>query len=56
MSHEEARAEEVKIIVEKEEREPLYIIAEQINSMVVISNHNVISNDVQLAPRYLTSQ
>ena len=56
MSHEEARAKEVKRILEKEEGKPLYIRSEQINSMVVISNHNIISNDAQLAPRYLVTQ
>jgi len=37
MTHEEARAEEVKRIVEKEERDPLYTIAEHINSMDIIT-------------------
>lgn len=53
MGHEKARDDEVKRIVEKEEIEPLYIRGEQINSMDVISNHNIISNDAQLTPRYL---
>ncbi len=56
MGHEKARAEEVKIIVEKEEREPLYNKAEQINPMSISSNHNIVSNDAQLAPRYLATQ
>ena len=55
MSHEEDRAEEVKRIVEKEEKEPLYIREEKINSSVVISNHNIIFNDAQLVPRYLAT-
>lgn len=56
MGDEKTRAEEVKRIVEKEEREPLYIKTEQINSMVVISNHNIISNDAQIVLRYLDTQ
>ena len=56
MSHEEVRAKEVKMVLEREERKPLYIIAEQINSMVVISIDNIIANNPQLAPRYLATQ
>ena len=56
MSHEEAKDERVKRIVDKEERKPIYIKAEQINSMAIISNHNIISNDTQLALRYLATQ
>jgi len=56
MGHEKAKAKELKRIVEKEEGEPLYNRAEQVNSMVVISNHNINSNDAQLAPRYMATQ
>jgi len=56
MSHDEARAKEMKLIVEKVEKEPLYIRAEQINSMVVITNHKIISNGAQFVLRYLASQ
>jgi len=56
MSHENSRAKEVKRVLEREEKEPLYIRAEQTNSMVVISTHNIIANDPQLAPRYLATQ
>jgi len=55
MSHEEARAKEVKRALEREEREPLYIRVEQINLMVFISTHNIIANDPHLAPRYLAT-
>ena len=44
MSHKEATTKKVKIFVETEEIETLYIIVEKINSMVFI-NHNIISND-----------
>lgn len=56
MSHEEAKAKEVKRVLEREEKEFLYARAEQINSMVVISTHNIIINDPKLAPRYLATQ
>ena len=56
MSHEEASATKVKRVLEREEKEPLYIREEHINSMVVISTHNIITNDPQLAPRYLATQ
>jgi len=56
MSHEEVRCKEVKRELEREETDPLHIRAEQINSMVVISTHNIIANDPQLAPRYLSTQ
>jgi len=50
MSHEEVRAKEVKREMEREEEEPLYIREKQINSMAIISTHNVIANDPHLAP------
>ena len=56
MSHEEAKAIEMKILLAREEAEPLFIIAEQSNPMVVISTYNLIANDPKLAPRYLIVQ
>jgi len=46
----------VKRIIEKKEKEPLYIKVEKINSSVVMSDHNIVSNDSQLSPRYLATQ
>lgn len=43
-------------MLEREENDLLYIIEEQINSMAVISTHNIICNDPQLALRYLATQ
>lgn len=51
MSHEEARDNEVKRVLEREEKETLYIREKNINSMAVISTHNIIANDPHLAPR-----
>lgn len=56
MNHEEARAKKVKRIVGKEEKEPIYIKEEKINSSVVINNHNIISNDAKTSPRYVATQ
>lgn len=56
MSHEEARDKEVKKVLEREEKDPIYIKEEHINSMTIISTHNIITNDPQLSPRYLATQ
>lgn len=53
MTHEEARDEEVKRVMGKEENEPLYIRLEIVSPMYIIKNHNIISNDAELAPKYL---
>jgi len=56
MSYEQAQPQKVKRIIEKEEKESLYIrVTEKINSSVVINNHIIVSNDSQLAPRYLAT-
>lgn len=56
MTHEEARAKEVKKVMKKQAKESLYIKAEKISPMVVISNHSIISNDAKPTPRYLATQ
>jgi len=56
MIYEDVRAENVKRIIKKEETKPLYNRIEYINSMYVISNHIIISNDAQLAPRFFPTQ
>ena len=55
-SHEEVRTKNVKRVLEGEERDPLYIREKKINSMAIISTHNIIVNDPKLAPRYLATQ
>ena len=56
MRHEEERATEMKKIMAREETKPLMISAKQSNPMAVISTHNLIVNDPQLAPRCLAAQ
>lgn len=56
MNHEEARATKMKRILAREQTKPLMIRAEQSNPMPVISTHNLIANDPQLAPRYFAAQ
>ena len=56
MNHEESRATEMKKILERKQTEPLLIRAKQSNPMALISTHNLIANDPQLAPRYLATQ
>ena len=52
LEHEEIMVEQVKIVMEKEEKEHLYIIVELMSPKVVTRNHSLISNDVVLAPKY----
>jgi len=56
MNNEEARATEMKKVMEREEIEPLMIKVEQSNPMAIISTHNLITNDHKLSPRYLIAQ
>ena len=55
LTHEEKRVEEVKIVMTKEEKEPLYIIVELVSPKATINNHNLISLDPELTPRYMES-
>ena len=56
MNHEKSSAAEMKRILAGEQNEPLFIRAEQSNPMALISTHNLIANDPQLASRYLVAQ
>jgi len=56
MNHEESRAVEMKRILAKEKTKPLLIRVEQSNPMALISTHNLIANDPQLVPGYLTAR
>lgn len=56
LTHEDTRAEEVKNLMTKEEKEPLYIRSELVSPKVVIKNHNLISFNVSLAPKYIETQ
>lgn len=56
MNHEEERATKMKILLAKEEVEPLMIKIEQSNPMAITSTHNLIANDPKLAPSYLVVQ
>ena len=55
MTHEETRVKEAKRVMKKEENEPFYIMADLVSPRDVIRNHGLISNDVSLAPKYLTT-
>ena len=46
----------MKIILARDQNEPLLMRYEQSNPMAITSTHNLITNDSQLAPRYLASQ
>jgi len=55
MNHEELRAEEIKRLIIKEQNEPLMIRVEPLDPMALINTHNLLANDPQIAPRYLTN-
>jgi len=55
LTHEEARAKEVKKVMTKEEKEPLYIKVELVIPKVVIRNHNLIAFYPSLEPRYIAT-
>lgn len=55
MTHEETRDEEVKRVMKKDEKEPLYIRVEWLIPRDVISNHGLIFDDVALAPKFLAT-
>jgi len=46
----------MKRILAREKNEPLFIRVEQSNPMALISTHNLIANDPELAPRYRAAQ
>lgn len=56
INHDKSRAAEVKRILAKEQNKPLFIRVEQSNLMALISTHNLIVNDPQLALRYPATQ
>lgn len=56
LTHEEIRDEEVKKVMAKEEKEPLYIKEELVSPATIINNDNLISYDSDLAPKYITTQ
>jgi len=56
LTREKIRDEEVRKLMENEEKDPLYIIEVLVSSAAVISNHNLISSDSYLAPKYIETQ
>jgi len=56
MNHEELRAAKMKRMMTKEQNEPLMIRVEPLDPMALVSTHNLLSNDPQIAPKYLANQ
>ena len=56
MNHEVLMATEMKILLIKEQNEPLMIRVEPSDPMALINTHNLLANDPQIAPRYLANQ
>jgi len=56
MNHEEKRAAEIKKLMEKEKNEPLMIQAKPVNPIALISVHQLLPNNPQSAPKYISEQ
>ena len=54
MNHEELRATEIRRLIIKEHNKPLMIRAEPSDPMELISTHNLLANNPQIAPRYIS--
>ena len=46
----------MKIVLIKEQNEPLMIRSEPLAPMALINTHNLLANDPQIAPKYLANQ
>jgi len=55
MYHDELREVEMKILLIKEKNEPLIIRVEPSDPMELINTHNMLTNDPQIAPKYLAN-
>jgi len=56
MNHEELRAAEMKGLLITKQNEPLMIRAKPSDPMALIITHNLLSNVLQIAPKYLSNQ
>ena len=56
MKHEELRVVEIRRLMIKVQNEPLMIKAKPSNPMALISTHNLVANNPQIAPRYISGQ
>jgi len=56
MNHEELRVEKIRRLMIKEQNEPLMIRAEPSDPMALINTHNLLSNNLQIAHRYISDQ
>lgn len=56
LTHKETRVKELNKVITKEASEPLYIRLELVIPKAIISNHNIISADPKLSPRYLETK
>jgi len=54
MNHEELREIEVKSLMIREKNEKLMIRAEQSNPMALISKRQLLTNNPQISPRYIS--
>lgn len=56
MNHEALRVAEIRKLMIKEKNEPLMIRAEPSDSMALISTHQLLANNSQIAPKYINDQ
>ena len=56
VNHEELRVAEIRRLMIKEKNEPLMIIVEPSNPMALINTHNLLANNPQISPRYISDQ
>ena len=56
MNHEELRAAKIRRLMIKEQNEPLMIRAEPSDPMALISTHNLLAHNLQIATRHINDQ
>jgi len=56
MNHEYLRATEIRRLMINEHNEPLMTRSEPSNPVALISTHNLLTHNPQIAPRYITDQ
>lgn len=55
LTHQVKRAKEVRKVITKEDTEPLYIRVELVILKSSLNNHDLISSDATLAPKYIST-
>ncbi len=56
MNHEDLMATKIRRLMIKEQNEPLMIRSEPSDPMALINTHNLLGNNPQISPRYISDQ